>query len=128
MHPSIKRHRSLERSVNRGDPLVHTMGYCYKDYSNDICHSGRSYKDEFRIETMVTTTREKVSETEWLGQGLGVWSTGGKGWFEPASLLAAQARGKEMGLVPCMSRREYEEFLTHRMDAAVKETMLNAEG
>jgi hypothetical protein len=109
MHASWSRYAAHQRKVAEGNPEFANLSYCYKDYSNLICHTGKTYRDERRIESTINNKRNACSKIEWLGQGFGVWSANGEGWFTEQALLQCIANGASRGVLPVLSRRQYEE-------------------
>lgn len=111
MHPAAERYKAHQRRVNLGDPTFANVAYSYKDYSNLLCHTGKSFRDEFRVESTITNKRNACSEAEWLGQGFGIWGASGIGWFTEEAMLRAQEAGRRCGLIPVLSRPQFAEYL-----------------
>lgn len=108
-HPSHARYNSHQRKVNAGDPTFANIAYSYKDYSDRKCWTGKSFKDEYRIESTIQNKRNTCTASEWMGQGFGIWTVSGDGWFTEDLIVRAMTRGKERGLVPVLSRNEWNE-------------------
>lgn len=100
MHPGYPRFRVHEREHERGNPDYSVFSFCYKDYSDLPCHTGKSYREEYRIEKNVQAMKKKMDRAEFLGEGLGVWSKHGRGWYTEEALLRCVAVGRERGLEP----------------------------
>ena len=109
MHPGYRRFRALSRRAANGDPTCATLHYSYKDYSDLICRTGKTFAEEYRIQTTIDAKRRTTGAADWLGEGLGVWSANGLGWFTEEALLACVASGVRRGIVPVLSRRQWEE-------------------
>jgi len=110
MHPSFQRKEQHQRRVNAGDPTYANISYSYKDFSDLKCRrSGKTYKEEYRIEATIRNKRNTCGKTEWASQGFGVWGTSGVGWFTEAAIAQCQANGKARRVTPVISRRQYEE-------------------
>jgi hypothetical protein len=113
MHPAAKRHGDHQRQVNRGNPTFANISYSYKDYSGLISHTGKSFREEHRIEGTINNKRNTCSKVEWMGQGFGIWGASGTGWFTEAAILQCVANGRQRGVVPVLSRRQMEEQRDH---------------
>lgn len=111
MHPAAPRYKDHQRKVNAGNPTYANIAYSYKDYSDLPCHSGKSFKDEFRIESTIENKRNTCSPAEWLGQGFGIWGASGIGWITEEMILRAQENGRRCGLIPVLSRQQFLESL-----------------
>ena len=120
MHPAASRFKAHLRRIVLGDPTYANLHYSYKDYSNLICHTGKSFRDEFRVESTITNKRNACSEAEWLGQGFGIWGANGIGWFTEEALLRAQNNGRLAGLTPVLSRRQFIEMIDALKAAAAR--------
>jgi len=110
MHPAAARFKHHQRQVAMGNPQFANLSYSYKDFSDLKCHTGKSFKEEFRIESTIDNKRNVCSKSDWRGQGFGIWGTSGEGWFTEDALSAAVTRGKAYGILPVLSRRQFEEL------------------
>jgi len=109
MHPSATRFNQHQREVERGDPNFANISFCYKDYSDLLTNDGRTtFRQMRRNEMAINTKRKSSSKAEWLGQGFGIWGANGTGWFTEESILACVASGRARGLLPVLSRQQYE--------------------
>ena len=97
-----------------GDPGYANVAYSYKDYSNLRCHTGKSCKDEFRIEATIATKRNACDKSEWKGQGFGIWGASGAGWFSEAMILKCIENGRARGVTPVLSRNQFLEVAARR--------------
>lgn len=110
LHPAAKRYNDHERYVNAGDPQFANISFSYKDYSNLRTPSGKTFKAERRFESTIKNKKNTSNKTDWLSQYLGIWGTSGEGWFTESALLQGVGMGKNMGLLPVMSARQWEEL------------------
>jgi len=106
MHPGATRYRTMRREMEGGDPDVACFNFSYKDYSNLACHTGKSYREQYRIDTILMALKQKLGRAEFMGEGLGIWAKSGKGWFTEEALLACMEMGRQRGLRPVMDRAE----------------------
>jgi hypothetical protein len=111
MHPASKRYQDHQRRVKRGDPTYANVSYSYKDYSDLPSHTGKSFREEHRIEGTINNKRNTCSKVEWLGQGFGIWGVSGAGWFTEEAVLQCVANGRLRKVTPVLSRRQMEEHL-----------------
>jgi hypothetical protein len=110
VHPAAARYNNHERRIRSGDPTFANISYNYKDYSNLLMSTGKTFKAERRIESTISNKRNASSKIEWQTQWLGIWGANGEGWFTDSAILQAIAMGRSMGLVPVMSARQWEEM------------------
>jgi len=110
-HPSYARYQRHQRQCDRGNPTYANISYSYKDYSGLMCHTGKTFREEFRIEGTIANKRNVCSKTEWLGQGLGIWGLDGDGWFTEEAVNLAVEIGRKRHVTPVLSARMYEEVL-----------------
>jgi hypothetical protein len=109
MHPAFKRYNDHQRRVNRGDPTYANIAYSYKDYSGLTSHTGKSFREEHRIEGTINNKRNTCSKVEWNGQGFGIWGANGTGWFTEAAILQCVDNGRRRGVTPVLSRQQLVE-------------------
>lgn len=109
MHPSSSRHKFHLKRELAGDPRFVNISYCYKDYSNLPCGGGQTYKEKFRSQLATDVGAGSSSSAEWLGRGLGIWGANGSGWITEEAILRAQDNGRRCGLIPCLSRQQFDE-------------------
>ena len=109
--PCAIRYRNHERRVQAGDPTYANLSYSYKDFSDLRCHTGESFKRRFRVESAIQNKRNTCEKAEWMGQGFGIWGVSGEGWFTEQAILQAIENGKQRGLLPALSRVQYEEMM-----------------
>lgn len=111
MHPSHKRFKDHQKLVGRGDPQFANISYSYKDYSRLPSYNpGKTWQDECRIEATIRAKRNTCSQVDWMGQGFGIWTESGVGWFTEAAILQCIDNGRRRGVTPCLSRRQCEEW------------------
>lgn len=104
-HPSYRRFRQHQKRVESGDPSYACLGYSYKDYSTLRAHTGKTFQEEYRIESTIAA-RRNVSPGDWLGEGLGIWASTGTGWFSEDALAACREAASRRGLLACTSRAQ----------------------
>ena len=110
MHPSWKRYYSHQRKVVSGDPTYANISYCYKDYSDLICSSGKSFKNQRRFEATLRNAQATATKSEWMGRGFGIWKASGEGLFSEESIIQCQKSALRRGVVPVLSRRQWEDL------------------
>lgn len=109
MHPAWKRYAGLKRRYDAGDPRVALIAFSYKDYSDYINpRTGNTFKKDYRNQAIIDATRSNLDKAEFLGEGLGIWSASGKGWFTEEALLQCVANGRARNLTPVISRAQME--------------------
>ena len=111
MHPAAERFLEYRAHIEkRGDPDFATYTGSYKDYSHRKCSTGRTFADQYRIESTLKTMKSGFAgnKSGWLAEGLGIWSRGGKGCYATDSLLRCVELGRQRKLVPCIRRGEKE--------------------
>ncbi len=123
MHPGFTRHHAIESAwLTEGDPKSHTMGYSYKDYSDLAAVTGKTFREQYRIQSTIDAMKKKHDKSSWLGEGLGVWATSGKGWFTEESLLQCVDLGRRRKLEPAVGRTQHVEQLNR--NGAVPEDLV----
>ncbi len=125
LHPAAPRFQSHQRKVDAGDPAFANLSYSYKDFSDRLCYSGKTFKDQFRIQSTIDAKRAVCNQAEWLGQGFGIWGRSGLGWFNEQALAGCVEAGKRFGLLPVSSRSMYEELCRAR-DQALQTSVKNS--
>ncbi len=103
MHPAFKRFRAYQRNVAKGDPSYATLHYSYKDWSGLPSPNGKSWRENYRTDSIINDLRDKRESADFLAEALGVWSRNSKGWFSEASIGACVDAGRKAGIVPVMS-------------------------
>ena len=94
-----------------GDPTYANVSWSYKDYSGLMSHTGKTFRQEYRIDATIRNKRNVCSAVEWLGQGFGIWGLDGDGWFTEQAIQGAIEEGRKRGVTPVLSAREYEDLL-----------------
>lgn len=107
MHPSSKRYKDHQRKVNAGEPTFDNFSFSYKDFSGRRCHTGKSFRQQYRIDGTINAKRNTCSATEWKGQGFGIWGASGTGWFSEDAILQCVANGRVRGVKPVLSRAQF---------------------
>lgn len=106
LHPGVKRYRQFVREQASGNPNWEHLSFSYKDYSDRPFKDGRTFAEVFRIDKNILSLKSQHSPADWLGEGLGIWSENGQGWFSEEMLLAAIAQGTRAGVRPELAREE----------------------
>lgn len=106
LHLAHRRIKKYLAKIRSGSPVYAHLAYSYKDFSDLPSHSGKSFKDQFRIQATIDNL--KAPGAGYLGEGLGIWGVNGAGWFTEEALLQAQARGRSRGVRPVTSRAQFE--------------------
>ena len=104
LHPGFPRYESLQRDVDRGNPSTMTCTFNYKDYSGRRCHSGKTFREEYRVQATINSLKRSMGKAEFMGEGLGLWARSGIGWFTEVMLLNAVDLGRRRGLLPMVGR------------------------
>jgi hypothetical protein len=99
-HPAYKRYKAFQKRIAAGDPHYALISYSYRDYSHRICHTGKSFRDEFRNETMLQNLRSELTPAEYKRQALGLWERETAGWYSEAAMQRCVAYGTSLGLQP----------------------------
>jgi hypothetical protein len=99
-HPAWKRYRAFQKRIAAGDPNYALISYSDRDFSNRICHTGKSFRDEFRNETMLKTLRSELTKAEYNRQALGIWERETAGWYSQEALQRCVDYGVNLGLQP----------------------------
>jgi len=119
VHPATRRHDSMTREARHGNPDVHVFTFNFKDFSHFPCRTGKSFSEEFRVESALRAMKRDLSADEYLAEGLGIWAASGRGWFSDEDIEICQKKGQEMGLFPVTGSRMYEEnFLKKNHETA----------
>jgi hypothetical protein len=114
-HHAYKRYAAHERRANgtlRGEHLVgggnpdnFVLAFSHKDWSGETCVTGKTFRDQYRDDKNLAEVRTGLSnDAEWLGEGFGIWSSSGSGWYTDDDITNAQAMGRAMGLQPLLVR------------------------
>jgi len=103
-HPGFRVHREYEREVKRGNPDYWTFGFSYENYSNLRCHTGKTFKDQYRDEKRLRTLKLSNTPEKFRAEGLGLWQKQSKGWYTSEMIEAGQALGRQRKLEPILSR------------------------
>ncbi|MHB9007635.1 MAG: hypothetical protein ACYDC1_11955 [Limisphaerales bacterium] len=86
-------------------PDTFVFSFSHKDWSNRRCHTGKSFREEYRHDRNMAKVKSGLAnDAEWLGEGLGIWTSSGSGWYADEAITNAQAVGRATGLVPVISR------------------------
>lgn len=118
-HASFKRYSDHLKKANGtvrggrlsggGSPDNWVFNFSHKDWSNEVCHTGKTFRDQYRDDKNLIEVRTGLAnEAEWLGEGLGFWVSSGAGWYTDEAVTNAQAIGRAMGLEPEVMRRVVE--------------------
>lgn len=93
-HPAFLRYQSFKREVDRGNPNYAIISYNYKDFSDKKCYTGKSYKEEFRIDKRIEDMQAQFPDWRFVQEVLGVWARAGKGWYREEATTRCIAEGK----------------------------------
>lgn len=105
-HPAWTRYRAFVKQVERGNPNYGVISYSYKDFSNRICHTGKSFADEYRNDETYASMRTQLTTAEFKRQGLGLWERETQGWYSEEAIQRCITQGKAMGLLPMVGRTD----------------------
>jgi len=99
-HPAWRRYRAFQKRIEAGDPNYALISYSYRDFSRKISHTGKSFRDEFRNETMLQNLRSELTAAEYDRQALGIWRRETSGWYSEEALQRCVNYGIAIGLTP----------------------------
>ncbi|MCC7374271.1 MAG: hypothetical protein IT581_06430 [Verrucomicrobiales bacterium] len=97
-HPGWRRYQAFKRRVDRGDPTCSILNFSYKDYSNRLAHTGKTFKEEYRMDGKIKSMREQLTPDHVLREMFGVWSDSTRGWYSQEVVANAIARGAKAGV------------------------------
>ena len=60
------------------------------------------------MESTLANKQNACSAAEWTGQGFGIWGANGEGWFTEEAILRAREAAKREGIIPVLSRHQFE--------------------
>jgi hypothetical protein len=106
MHPGFQRYAQFESKARKGNPDYSVFSFSYKDYSDRICYSGKSFKETLREVKVLQDMKLRHSKSKFLQEGLGIWSKNGKRWYDAECLDRCVEIGRERKLEPMISRRD----------------------
>lgn len=133
-HISSRRVRKIIRRAKAGDPAVHHMQWSYKDFSDTKCHTGKSFKDQYRDQGMINKMKEETTDAHFLCEGLGVMGVDGEGWFSDAMVINARKSFMERNVQILTARSQLmgaagrEVFFFAGVDPAPSEGKRSADG
>ncbi len=113
MHPSHRRHADMLKEARSGSPDVAVITYSFKDLSNLKSARGKSYAAEYR---MLSQIKSKLRSNEERPTAIGIWEACGKGWYSEASVERAVSLGGKRGVVPVLSKANYENLIYGRSE------------
>lgn len=103
LHPAHARVKKFESQIRKGNPKYFHIRFCYKDFSP-------GFKDpqgrEVRSEDAIKAVRTNQTESEWLGEGLGIWGKNTSGWYTENDLLRCVELGVISGVKVVSSRSQ----------------------
>lgn len=93
-HPGWRRYQAFRRRVDRGDPTCAILNFSYKDYSNRLAHTGKTFKEEYRMDGKIKSMREQLTPDHVQREMFGIWSDSTRGWYSQESVANAIERGR----------------------------------
>lgn len=102
LHPAYPRYYGTMREAAKGNPNMGVASFSYKDYSDLPTTTGKSYRERFRVQTTIDSLRKKYEQDKagWLGEGLGIWSRSGTGWFNEDAIGTCVELGRRRNVQP----------------------------
>jgi hypothetical protein len=96
-HVAYRRYLAFQRRIHRGDPNCAYLSFCFKDYSNQRCQTGKTFREEFRMEQKLASMKAQFTREHYLCEVLGIWSRSGRGWYSEEALARCVQRGRQLG-------------------------------
>jgi len=122
MHPAYARYREHEKRCRAGDPTYANISYSYKDFSSRPCHTGKTFKDEYRTESTIKNRNTSTKDVgSLLGRAFGIWSAHTKGWFTEEHITQCCANGRLRNVQPASSRADYLQMHGLKEEDVVRE-------
>lgn len=103
-HPANRVVDEFEREMKRGNPDYFSFGFSFKDYSNLRCHTGKTFKEEYRDEKRLRTLKLSNAPEKYRAEGLGKRQKFSKDWYTQEMIDAAHELGKQRKLDPVLNR------------------------
>lgn len=109
MHPAHERYNDTTREINGigidGDGVPKcvrnaVVSWSYKDYSNRMTTTGKSFAERFRDENAIGRKKASKDKAKILGEVFGIWSKSGRGWFTEEAILNCVEVGRRRNVVP----------------------------
>lgn len=108
-HPGYPRYQGISRKVRTGNPSFFAITYSHRDFSDLKCHTGKTFREEYRVESQIAQMKTSLPDSEWLAEGLGVWSESGQVFYTEGALGACVDAGVSRGVLPLVGRRQHKD-------------------
>lgn len=105
-HPAFPIHQVRIKDEARGDPTLYSFGFCYKDWSNIICPTGKSFRDQIPNWTTIKASNREMTKARRMAEAFGIYALASEGWYGAEGLEAAEEAGRKRMLEPILSRAE----------------------
>lgn len=105
-HPAYERVSMYRKKIDKGDPDYALISFNFKDMSDRISDSGKSFRRQHRESKVLTDLQEKLSTEKWLGEGLGIWARKGRGWYSGEAIERCVDIGRVTNFAPMVRRSE----------------------
>ena len=103
-HPSQARINAFKHAVEKGDPDYAIISFSFKDASNRISHSGKTFKEQIIPWKTIQNMKKTFTPSHFKRECLGIRSRETKGWYSEEDLQRCIAAGTASGLEPCLGR------------------------
>jgi hypothetical protein len=108
-HVAYRRYQAFQRRISRGDPSCACLSFSFKDYSNKRCQTGKTFREEFRMEQKLESMKAQFTRQHYLCEVLGVWSRSGRGWYSDEALARCVERGRQLNTEACCTAEASDE-------------------
>ena len=103
-HPSQARINSFKREIDKGNPDFAIISFSFKDASNRISHSGKTFQEQIIDWKTIQHMKATFTPSHFKRECLGIRSRETKGWYSEEALQRCVAAGIASGLEPCLGR------------------------
>lgn len=108
-HPAFTFHKRRIKEEKKGNPNLISFGFCYKDWSNIICPTGKAFRDQIPNWRAIRNSNREMSRARKMAEGLGIYAENSEGWYDAKWFEA----GEEIS-----RKRRIEVILSRQMDPA----------
>ena len=93
-HPSYARYKAMKKRVDAGDPTCAIISFCYKDYSNQKSATGKTFKEQYRIDQTLRKMKNEFTEDHYRREVCGLWTASGSGWYSEENVRRCIQTGR----------------------------------
>lgn len=105
-HPAFEFHQRRLKEERRGNPSLYSFGFCYKDWSNLKCPTGKSFRDQVPNWRTIRASNLEMTKSRRKAEALGLYDLSSEGWYNAEWLDAAAEAGRRRNLEPILSRAD----------------------